>query len=98
MPKLKKLNRVITVEDAQINGYLTRGYDLINEDGKVIKHATGGKSVPVAEYNKAISKIDELKDELKEEVAVFEVENNRLEKEVEKLKGLLNRKPQNGGK
>ena len=65
MPKLKKANRIIEVTDSQVDGYLKRGYDLIDDNGRILKHATGGRTVSLAEYNKALEEIERLKEELK---------------------------------
>jgi hypothetical protein len=77
---LRKANRVITVAEELADGYLVRGYDQIDKNGKVVKEATGGKTVSVAEHNKlkaqlreaeknqdgkAQERIAELEDELK---------------------------------
>lgn len=84
MPKLKKLNRVIEVEASQVDSYLKRGYDQISDNGAVIKKATGGVQISVAEHNKALNKIEELKaqiNELKEDVAAYEAEIESLSKQ-----------------
>ena len=62
MAKIKKANRVITIDDSRVDSYLSRGYDQINEDGEVIKEATNGKTVTIAEYNKLKSKLKKVKE------------------------------------
>lgn len=66
MAKVKKLNRVLTVSDEAVNGYLRDGYDQIDESGKVLKRATGGRTVAIGEHNKALDKIEALETEVKE--------------------------------
>lgn len=56
---LRKGNRVLTVAEELANGYLARGYDQIDKNGKVVKEATGGKKVSVAEYNKLKARLAE---------------------------------------
>ena len=65
MARVKKLNRVLTVSDESVSGYLKDGYDQIDETGNILKRATGGRAVPVSEHNKALDKIETLEEELK---------------------------------
>lgn len=65
MAKVKKLNRVLTVSDEAVDAYLKRGYDQIDDKGKIIKHATGGRFIPIAEYNKLLEEVEKLKAEIK---------------------------------
>ncbi len=83
MAILKKANREINVKDEFVDGYLQRGYDLLDESGKVIKTATGGKTVSLPEYNKVLKENERLKkqielsklsgDELKAKLDVKEI-------------------------
>jgi predicted amidophosphoribosyltransferase len=80
--QVKKANRVISIPADQLKGYLQRGYDQV-EDGKVVKHATGGKNISAAQHQKALDRIEEL------EANQGEGQNERvaeLEAEVEELK------------
>ena len=61
MAKVKKLNRVLTVSDEAVDSYLKRGYDQIDDAGKIIKRATGGRMVPISEYNKLLEENEKLK-------------------------------------
>lgn len=61
MAKLKKGNRIIEVRDDFVDGYLQRGYDQVDEKGKVVKEAKAGKTIPVSEYNKLKKELEELK-------------------------------------
>ena len=64
--KVKRRNRVLTVDKYDVNTYLQQGYDQLDDAGKVAKRATGGRTVSLAEHNKALEKIDELKAKLEE--------------------------------
>ena len=74
MAKLRKSNRVLEVKDDFVDSYLLRGYDLINEQGQVVQHATGGRNVSVGEYNKVIEENVKLKEEIKK----LKAENTKL--------------------
>lgn len=37
MPQVKKLNRILTIEECKIDDFLEMGYDLIDETGKAVK-------------------------------------------------------------
>lgn len=65
MAYVKKANRVLTVSKEAVSSYLKDGYDEIDEKGEVIKRATGGKTVSLAEYNKALEENETLKSEIK---------------------------------
>lgn len=65
MAKVKKLNRVLTVSDEAVDSYLKRGYDQIDDAGKIIKRATGGRFIPISEYNKLLEENEKLKAEIK---------------------------------
>ncbi|HDR8110411.1 TPA: hypothetical protein QCZ04_003484 [Bacillus cereus] len=62
--KVKRLNKVLNIEKDFLATYLNDGYDQINDEGKIIKRATGGRNISVVEHNKALDKIDELEAEL----------------------------------
>ncbi|WP_017728501.1 hypothetical protein [Halalkalibacterium ligniniphilum] len=89
MPKVKKGNRILNVDKDRVESYLKQGYDEIDESGKVVKHATGGKSVPVGEYNKLLEKLAEFEsantEELKNEIADLKAEVKKLKAENTKL-------------
>ncbi|HBF8537060.1 hypothetical protein LVT94_19075 [Clostridioides difficile] len=67
MPQVKKLNRILTIEECKIDDFLEMGYDLIDETGKVVKY---GKSLNVkdliAENNILRSKVESLEEENKQ--------------------------------
>src|SRR5690625_4482013 len=64
MAFVRKKNRVLTVNDNAVETYLNRGYDEINKDGKVIRQATGGKTISLSEYNKVVEENERLRDEI----------------------------------
>lgn len=75
MAKVRKNNRVITVDDNRVDSYLLRGYDQVDDKGSIIKYATGGKTVTIAEYNKLREEIERL--------SSVEVSNGGKEKELQ---------------
>jgi len=88
MPYVKKANRVLTVEETAVQSYLQVGYDQIDEKGKVVKHATGGRTVTLAEHNKVVEELEHLKetDEVAKELEELKKENKALKSENTKLK------------
>lgn len=64
---VKKLNKILTVPQERLHYYLNEGYDQIDSTtGKVLKLATGGRMVPLGEYNKLLAKARELEKQNKE--------------------------------
>ncbi|MBG0964170.1 hypothetical protein [Bacillus sp. SRB1LM] len=61
--KVKRLNKVLNIDKDFLASYLNDGFDQINDEGKIIKRATGGRNISVQEYNQALDKIDALKEE-----------------------------------
>ncbi|WP_227836532.1 hypothetical protein [Clostridioides sp. ES-S-0001-02] len=87
MPQVKKLNRILTIEECRIDDFLEMGYDLIDETGKVEKY---GKSLNVkdlvAENNILRNKVESLEEEnkqLNEKVKILEEENSQATEKVE---------------
>ncbi|HDR7242599.1 TPA: hypothetical protein QCW90_003290 [Bacillus mobilis] len=64
--KVKRLNKVLNIDKDFLTSYLNDGFDQINDEGKIIKRATGGRNISVQEYNQALDKIDELEAEIAE--------------------------------
>lgn len=72
---MRKGNRVIHVEEGRVNSFLAQGYDQVNEKGEIIKRATGGRTVNIAEYNMVVEELEALKKEnatLKAKIAKLE--------------------------
>lgn len=64
--KVKRLNKVLNIDKDFLPSYLNDGFDQINDEGKIIKRATGGRNISVQEYNQALDEIDALKEEIAE--------------------------------
>ncbi|WP_054634823.1 hypothetical protein [Thalassobacillus sp. C254] len=82
MPKVKKGNRTLKVSDTSVENYLKQGYDQIDEKGKIVKRATGGKTIAAEEYNKLLDKLNTSE----EEQFKLEEDNKKLKAEIAKLK------------
>lgn len=59
---VKRFNKILTVPEERLAYYLSEGYDQI-ENGKVVKRATGGRTIPLGEYNKLVDRVKELETE-----------------------------------
>jgi len=65
MAKVRRANVVLTIKEEQVQRYVDQGYDVINENGDVIK-----KSVPkdigtlTKAYHDHLAEIDKLKAEI----------------------------------
>lgn len=68
MYKVKKGNRILTVNETEKAFYLSEGYDVVelNDDGnyEVTEKATGGRTYTTAEYNAVVEERDTLAAEL----------------------------------
>lgn len=64
MAQVRKRNRVLTVSKEALPSFLERGYDQVDEKGRIIKRATGGRLVPLKEYNQLLEENERLKQEL----------------------------------
>ncbi|MBK5474340.1 hypothetical protein JFU54_28565 [Bacillus sp. TH19] len=64
--KVKRLNKVLNIDKDFLTSYLNDGFDQINDEGKILKRATGGRNISVQEYNQTLDKIDELEAEIAE--------------------------------
>lgn len=91
MAKMQKSNRIVQVADHEVNGYLARGYNQIDDNGDILKSATGGGSVSIEEHKRVLDELDKLRqaggnnDDLKEEVKILEAENKRLEGVIKQI-------------
>lgn len=59
--KVKKDNKVLYVPEERLSYYLRDGYDQINDQGEVVKRATSGRMVPIAEYNRVVEELEKAK-------------------------------------
>lgn len=92
--RVKKGNRVLRVDETLINKYLATGYEQIDKKGNVIKPATGGRTVSLAEHNKVVNELNQLKDaqggeDLKKENTALKGKVTKLEKKVKELEEAL---------
>ena len=78
--KMRKGNKVIHVDEGRVNSFLAQGYDQINERGEIVKRATGGRTVNIAEYNAVVEELEALK----KENAVLKAKIVKLEKGAKK--------------
>lgn len=85
MAKVKKGNRVLQVNERELNNYLKQGYDQVDSDGKVVRKATGGRNVTLAEYNKMVEAKDDKITRLEERCVELYDENEKLKAEKGKL-------------
>lgn len=60
-----KANRQYTITDAEADGYQAQGYDILDDDGKVIKLGTG-KTVTYSKYQSVVEENTALKAELEQ--------------------------------
>lgn len=81
MATVKKANKVLTIADELLSGYLKEGFDEIDEKGKV-KTASVNKTYTAAEVEKL--------------TADYEAKLAALTSEVEKLKKKLDKKGSEG--
>lgn len=86
--KVKKENRVLSVDKADEAFYLSEGYDVVELDKEkqvyiTVKEATGGKTYSVAEYNALKNELDSLKES--GDFKALEKENKNLKSKVKKL-------------
>ena len=76
--KVRKENRILTVDEADKAFYLSEGYDVVeakNGEYVVSEKATGGRTYSIAEYSK-----------LEAENAELKAENTSLKAATKKLK------------
>lgn len=84
---VRRQNKVLNVPEERLEYYLSEGYDAIDKNGNVVKHATGGKEVPLGEHNKLVQELEAAKEYIKaleEKVASLEGSQKEAEKEPKK--------------
>lgn len=72
--KATKGNKVYTIDETQKESYVAQGYDIVDDEGNIIKHGAG-KSVS---YDKYV--------ELEDKATKLEKENKKLKDEIKELK------------
>ena len=58
----EKDNKVYTIDESTKDRYVAEGYDIRDDDGKVIAYGKG-KTVPYEEYQRVLQELESLKDE-----------------------------------
>ncbi|MGE8004039.1 hypothetical protein [Lysinibacillus sp. NPDC093216] len=92
--KIRKGNRILNVEESRLSSFLNQGYDQIDDNGTIVKRATGGRNVTVAELNEVIEAKELLEEqlansdsaELLKENKALKTKVTKLERELEELK------------
>lgn len=91
--KVRKGNRILDIDEGRLSAHLQQGYDQIDSEGKVVKRATGGRSVSLAEYNALVDELEKLKSvDLAKENEDLTKENKALKAKVTKLEKELEAK------
>lgn len=72
--KATKGNKVYTIDETQKESYVAQGYDIVDDEGNMIKYGAG-KSVAYEKYK-----------ELEEKATKLEKENKKLKEEIKELK------------
>ena len=55
-----KMNRVYTITEAEVDSFQKQGYDILDDNGKVVAYGAG-KTVPFGEYMKVVEELEALK-------------------------------------
>lgn len=72
--KANRGNKVYTIDETQKAMYQAQGYDIVDDEGKVIQYGAG-KTVSYEEYK-----------DLEEKAAKIEKENKKLKEDIKELK------------
>ena len=72
--KATRGNKVYTIDETQKADYIAQGYDIVDDEGKVLQYGAG-KTVSYEQYK-----------ELEEKTAKLEKENKKLKDELKELK------------
>lgn len=72
--KATKGNKVYTIDETQKAMYQAQGYDIVDDEGKIIQYGAG-KTVSYEEYKT-----------VEEKAAKLEKENKKLKEEIKELK------------
>ncbi|MPM69988.1 hypothetical protein SDC9_116936 [bioreactor metagenome] len=72
--KATKGNKVYTIDETQKAMYQAQGYDIVDEEGKIIQYGAG-KTVSYEEYKA-----------LEEKITKLTTENKKLKDEIKELK------------
>lgn len=80
--KAKKDNKVYEVDKITKNRYVKDGYDIYDDEGKLIESAKN-KTVPYEEYEKIKKKLEELKKKALKEPTVAEIKDKLKQLNIE---------------
>ncbi|MEW8993106.1 hypothetical protein [Clostridium sp.] len=72
--KATKGNKVYTIDETQKESYVAQGYDIVDDEGNIIKYGAG-KSVSYEKYK-----------ELEDKATKLEKENKKLKEDIKELK------------
>lgn len=81
MAKVRKANVLLTVNEDEVSKYLCKGFDLVGDDGKILKEST---PVDLGQYQRAYSEQKTLLEEKDKEIAKLKAEIQKLKKAGEK--------------
>ena len=76
MATVQRANVVLDVKDSEVDRYLNKGFNVVDEKGNVIQDA---KPTTLEQYQKAFAEQKRLNEKL-------QIENEKLKKEIEVLK------------
>lgn len=80
--KAKKDNKVYEVDKTTKNRYVKDGYDIYDDEGKLIESAKN-KTVPYEEYEKIKKELEELKKKALKEPTVAEIKDKLKQLNIE---------------
>ena len=87
MLRIKRRNRELLIDDRDKATYLNDGYDVIDDKGRIVEPATGGKTISYAEH---LAEMNVLKAQIKpdrsEEVTNLQEKLQEAEKTIHGLK------------
>lgn len=90
--KIRKENRVLTVNEADKAFYLSQGYEVVefNKDTRaydVVAIATGGRTYTIAEYNAVVDELTAAKEQIALlQEKLIDVTPNEFDREAAKVK------------
>lgn len=93
--RVKKDNKVLYVPEERLSYYLREGYDQINDRGEVVKRATSGRTVSIAEYNRVVEELEKAKALIKQ-LQGSKPNTNTEEAEAEDSEGESKRRRRKG--
>ena len=82
----KKANKVYRVDDVTKETYLKQGFDICDDEGKVVEHSKQA-TVPYAEYEKVTKELLNVKAELEALKTSDKADNKKSDKKSESKSG-----------